>query len=213
MPDDDPRWLEVLDHFLAAMKAERIGGTYWAAGGWWGKYPLSVEPRDGRDRPQMEVLRFYAGDRQKPKDAKPSYADAAAKMKRVPPRTVEKKTLPAGTERTVYDFGRRQESYHYSNDGSEYRSEALEDGDRQARRIVYRHQGKIAWVGVGLYFGGLDCTATRLSSLPCGRRRRANWRSKPTTLTRRCTTRSSRLAISGRNSSLVRGTENRRRQF
>ena len=62
---------------LAAMKAEQIGGTYWAAGGWWGKYPLSVEPRDDRDRPQMEVLSFYAGSRQKPKDAKPSYAEAA----------------------------------------------------------------------------------------------------------------------------------------
>jgi len=37
VPDDDPRWLEVLDRFLAAMKAEQIGGTYWAAGGWWGK--------------------------------------------------------------------------------------------------------------------------------------------------------------------------------
>jgi endoglucanase len=157
VPDDDPRWLEVLDHFLDAMKAERIGGTYWAAGGWWGKYPLSVEPRDGRDRPQMEVLGLYAGDRQKPKDAKPSYADAAARMKSAPRRTIEKKTLPAGTEKTVYDLGSRAESYHYSNDGTEYRSEAADDGGRPARKISYKHEGKIAWVGVGLYFGGLDC--------------------------------------------------------
>jgi aryl-phospho-beta-D-glucosidase BglC (GH1 family) len=166
VPDDDPRWLEVLDNFLAAMKAEGIGGAYWAAGGWWGKYPLSVEPRDGRDRPQMEVLGFYAGDREKPSDAKPSYADAAARMKTAPPRTAESKKLPAGAERTVYDLSRRAESYDYRNDASEYRSEAVEDAGRPARRIAYRHQGEIAWVGAGLYFGGLDCqgyTAFKIS--------------------------------------------------
>ena len=157
VPDDDPRWLEVLDRFLAAMKAEQIGGTYWAAGGWWGKYPLSVEPRDGRDRPQMEVLGFYADSRQKPKDAKPSYVDAVAKMKNAPRRVAERKVLPAGTVKTVYDLGRHAESYHYGNDGSEYRSESVEDSGRQARRIIYKHRGQIAWVGVGLYFGSLDC--------------------------------------------------------
>lgn len=157
VPDDDPRWLEVLDRFLAAMKAARIGGTYWAAGGWWGSYPLSVEPRNGQDRPQMEVLNFYAGNRQKPQDAKPPYADAAAKMTRAPRPTAETKLLPVGTEKTVFDLGRRPESYYYSNDGTEYRSEAVEDGGQPARRIVYKHQGPIAWVGAGLYFDGLDC--------------------------------------------------------
>jgi endoglucanase len=51
VPDDDPRWLAVLDEFLAALQANGVGGTYWAAGPWWGSYRLSVEPRDGRDRP------------------------------------------------------------------------------------------------------------------------------------------------------------------
>ena len=68
VPGDDPRWLEVLDNFIAELKANNIGGTYWSAGKWWGKYPLSVEPRNGRDRPQMEVLALYAGNRAKPKD-------------------------------------------------------------------------------------------------------------------------------------------------
>jgi len=60
VPDSDPRWLVVLDKFLAALKENGIGGTYWAAGPWWGKYPLSVEPRDGQDRPQMSILLKYA---------------------------------------------------------------------------------------------------------------------------------------------------------
>jgi endoglucanase len=60
----------VLDNFLAAMKQNGIGGTYWAAGPWWGDYPLSVEPRKGKDRPQMEVLELYAGARQKPQGFK-----------------------------------------------------------------------------------------------------------------------------------------------
>ena len=42
------------------LKENGIGGTYWAAGPWWGNYPLSVEPRNGQDRPQMAVLLKYA---------------------------------------------------------------------------------------------------------------------------------------------------------
>lgn len=38
-----------------------IGWTYWAAGDWWGDYPLSIQPefRGGRDRPQMDALEPY----------------------------------------------------------------------------------------------------------------------------------------------------------
>ena len=35
------------------------GWAYWAAGRWWGSYPMSVSPRDGEDAPQMEVLEPY----------------------------------------------------------------------------------------------------------------------------------------------------------
>lgn len=56
VPDNDPRWLTVLDNFLVALDAAELGGTYWAGGPWWGDYPLSIEPRNGQDRPQMAVL-------------------------------------------------------------------------------------------------------------------------------------------------------------
>ena len=49
---------------LADLLANRdvwLGWTYWAGGPWWGDYPLTVEPEDGQDRPQMTVLsRFFA---------------------------------------------------------------------------------------------------------------------------------------------------------
>lgn len=59
VPDDDPRWLPLLDAFLNYISANGINGAYWTAGPWWGNYRLSVEPRDGVDRPQMEVLQRY----------------------------------------------------------------------------------------------------------------------------------------------------------
>lgn len=36
-----------------------MGWTYWAAGPWWGDYMYSLEPNNGKDRPQMEILRNY----------------------------------------------------------------------------------------------------------------------------------------------------------
>jgi endoglucanase len=61
VPDNDARWSAALDLFLAALASSpRIqGGTYWAAGPWWGTFALSVEPRSGQDRPQMAVLARY----------------------------------------------------------------------------------------------------------------------------------------------------------
>ena len=35
------------------------GGTYWAAGPWWGDYMYSAEPANGQDKPQMKVLESY----------------------------------------------------------------------------------------------------------------------------------------------------------
>jgi endoglucanase len=59
VPDDDPRWLTVLDKFLAYISENGVSGAYWAAGPWWGEYRLSVEPRNGQDRPQMKILERY----------------------------------------------------------------------------------------------------------------------------------------------------------
>ncbi len=62
VPDDDGRWLTVLDNFLGYLDEKRIGGTYWAGGPWWGSsYRLSVEPVNGQDRPQMGVLVQHLG--------------------------------------------------------------------------------------------------------------------------------------------------------
>ena len=166
VPGDDPRWLEVLDNFIAAMKENGIGGTYWAAGPWWGDYALSVEPAKGIDRPQMEVLALYAGSRMKPPDAKTTYANASAQAQKPAHQPLEiKKNLPPGSRKAVFDCAVNKESYHYSNDGSEFRSETVEDGGRKARKISYKHQGAIAWVGVGLYLGALDCNGYSAFSL------------------------------------------------
>jgi endoglucanase len=58
VPDSDPRWLAVLEDFLNAIDAAQMPGTFWAAGEWWGGYPLSVQPSNSYtvDRPQMPSL-------------------------------------------------------------------------------------------------------------------------------------------------------------
>ena len=60
VPDDDPRWLPVLDNFLKELDAHGVASAYWAGGPWWGSYRLAIEPRDGADRPQMDVLEHNA---------------------------------------------------------------------------------------------------------------------------------------------------------
>jgi len=53
--------LAALEAMLAQMQNARVwrGWTYWAAGSWWGTYPLSIEPRDGEDKPQIAILKKY----------------------------------------------------------------------------------------------------------------------------------------------------------
>lgn len=59
VPDDDARWLVVLNNMLQYMKDNCINGTYWSAGPRWGNYKLAIQPRNGTDRPQMQVLKNY----------------------------------------------------------------------------------------------------------------------------------------------------------
>jgi endoglucanase len=61
IPDNDARWNTVLDNFLTSLDAAGFDGTYWAAGEWWGNYPLSVQPRDNfnTDRPQLPTLQAH----------------------------------------------------------------------------------------------------------------------------------------------------------
>jgi endoglucanase len=60
VPNNDPRWLVVLDNALASLHQANVGGAYWAGGPWWGDYPLSSEPKNGNDAPVMSILGKYA---------------------------------------------------------------------------------------------------------------------------------------------------------
>ena len=55
----DKKWMEAMDKFLTYLKENGLSANYWAAGPWWNDYSLSVEPKDGKDRPQMEILEKY----------------------------------------------------------------------------------------------------------------------------------------------------------
>jgi endoglucanase len=58
IPGADPRWQAVLARFLDELDRADMGGCYWAAGEWWGDYPLSIQPRDPAQKaaPQLRVL-------------------------------------------------------------------------------------------------------------------------------------------------------------
>lgn len=59
VPGNDPRWLTVLDNFLAGLEEIGMSGTYWGAGPWFGNYELGLRYKDGRERPQLDVLEKY----------------------------------------------------------------------------------------------------------------------------------------------------------
>jgi endoglucanase len=52
----DPRWQESLVNFVKHLNEIQMSGTYWAGGPWWGNYALSIEPKNGVDRPQIKAL-------------------------------------------------------------------------------------------------------------------------------------------------------------
>jgi endoglucanase len=59
VPGNDPRWQAVLARFLEALDRAGMEGCYWAAGEWWGAYPLSIQPGPAwpSAAPQLEALR------------------------------------------------------------------------------------------------------------------------------------------------------------
>ncbi|MDT3670969.1 MAG: glycoside hydrolase family 5 protein [Aromatoleum sp.] len=61
-PANEP-CLATLDHLLSLSSDRNVwrGWTYWAAGRWWGSYPLSIHPKSGVDAPQMGVVSKYLG--------------------------------------------------------------------------------------------------------------------------------------------------------
>jgi endoglucanase len=50
---------EALMRHMSENRDVWIGGTYWAAGPWWGDYMFSVAPTEDGDRPQMDVLKQF----------------------------------------------------------------------------------------------------------------------------------------------------------
>ena len=44
VPNNDPRWNALLEDFLHELRHQNLASCYWAAGQWWGDYPLSVHP-------------------------------------------------------------------------------------------------------------------------------------------------------------------------
>lgn len=60
IPAADPGWHKVLANFLTAVKAVEFPACYWAAGEWWGDYPMSIQPRkNGDDAPQLATLKEF----------------------------------------------------------------------------------------------------------------------------------------------------------
>ena len=50
---------KALEDMLVSMEKDRDvweGFTWWSAGAWWGDYMFNLEPKDGKDRPQMAWL-------------------------------------------------------------------------------------------------------------------------------------------------------------
>jgi endoglucanase len=61
VPNNDPRWLVVLDNFLAYLAQENVSGTYWAGGAWYSGSPVSCQPTSNYtvDRAVMSVLQNH----------------------------------------------------------------------------------------------------------------------------------------------------------
>ena len=55
----NPTCLQAMDNMLYFVEDHRdvwMGWTYWAAGDWWGAHPMSAQPREGADPPQLTTL-------------------------------------------------------------------------------------------------------------------------------------------------------------
>jgi endoglucanase len=59
IPKNDNRWFTVMHNFLAYLQMNNIGASYWAAGAWWKNYPLSIQPINNTDQPQIVAFSKY----------------------------------------------------------------------------------------------------------------------------------------------------------
>lgn len=51
VPQSDARWVSLGKSMVGAMQESGLTSAYWAAGEWWGAYPLSVHPRENYAEP------------------------------------------------------------------------------------------------------------------------------------------------------------------
>lgn len=58
-PDDDPRWRQAASRLLDYLHSQCVPVAYWASGERWGREPMNLEPIDGQDRPQWQILAKY----------------------------------------------------------------------------------------------------------------------------------------------------------
>ena len=59
VPMGDQRWLLALQKFLEMSDGSCLDWFMWAGGAWRETYELSLEPINGKDRPQIDVLRSW----------------------------------------------------------------------------------------------------------------------------------------------------------
>jgi endoglucanase len=59
VPGNDERWQKMLARFVRALDDAGMDSCYWAAGEWWGDYPLSIQPRRDFEQaaPQLRILK------------------------------------------------------------------------------------------------------------------------------------------------------------
>ncbi|MCA9125698.1 MAG: glycoside hydrolase family 5 protein [Planctomycetales bacterium] len=55
VPANDPNWNQLLQSFFAEIHQRQIQGFVWAAGDWWGEYPLSVQPRRNASQDSLSL--------------------------------------------------------------------------------------------------------------------------------------------------------------
>lgn len=59
VPAHSESMLVAMDNLLGFLNENCMPSAYWAGGPGWGEYVLAVEPIDGKDRPQMDVLQKH----------------------------------------------------------------------------------------------------------------------------------------------------------
>ena len=68
VPKNDTKWFNVMNNFLEYIHRNNVGGCYWAAGQWWKDYPLSIQPENYNDQPQLILLSKYFNKNQELKE-------------------------------------------------------------------------------------------------------------------------------------------------